>query len=252
MRKPLIAGNWKMFKTADEAVQLVEALKPLIAGQTADREVVVCPPFTSLGAVRAALAGSAIGLGAQNMHWEASGAYTGEVSAVMLLSSGCQYVTLGHSERRQYFAETNETVNRKLKSALAASLTPIVCVGERLEQREAGQTEAVVLGQVSEAFSGIAGSDAARCVVAYEPVWAIGTGKTATAAQAEEVHAAIRQRLIALFNAAVAEQIRIQYGGSVKPGNAVELFAQKNIDGGLIGGAALEAKDFAAIVKAAV
>jgi len=214
--------------------------------------VVVCPPFTSLGAVRAALADSAIGLGAQNMHWEASGAYTGEVSAVMLLTSGCQYVILGHSERRQYFAETNETVNRKLKSALVAGLIPIVCVGERLEQREAGQTEAVVLGQVSEAFFGIAESDAARCVVAYEPVWAIGTGKTATAAQAEEVHAAIRRRLIALFNAAVAEQIRIQYGGSVKPGNAVELFAQKNIDGGLIGGAALEAKDFAAIVKAAV
>lgn len=251
MRRPLIAGNWKMYKTATQAVELVEELKPLVADLCADRDVVVCPTATSLSAVRAALEGSPIGLGAQNMHWEASGAYTGEVSAEMLLTSGCQYVILGHSERRQYFAETNETVNRKLVAALAAGLAPIVCVGESLKQREAGQIEAVVLGQVSAAFEGISAADAARATLAYEPIWAIGTGKTATSAQAEEVHALIRGRLEALYSGDVAAQIRIQYGGSVKPDNAVELFAQANIDGGLIGGAALKAKDFAAIIRAA-
>ena len=213
--------------------------------------MVVCPTATSLVAVNAALEGSPIGLGAQNMHWEASGAYTGEVSAEMLLTSGCTYVILGHSERRQYFAETDETVNRKLVAALEAGLKPIVCVGESLEQREAGQIEAVVLGQVEAGLKGLSAEDAAKVVLAYEPIWAIGTGKTATSAQAEEVHALIRGKLSALYSDAVAAQIRIQYGGSVKPDNAVELFSQENIDGGLIGGAALDAEGFAAIVKAA-
>lgn len=249
MRKPFVAGNWKMHKTAAEAVALVEELKPLLAGTT-QVEVAVCPPYTSLVAVQQALAGSSIGLGAQNVHWEASGAFTGEISAEMLLTSGCKYAIIGHSERRQYFADTDETVNRKLTAALGAGLVPIVCVGETLEQREAGQIEAVVLGQLNGALQGIQAKDASRIVLAYEPVWAIGTGKTATSAQAEEVHALIRGRLKALYGPEVADAIRLQYGGSVKPDNAAELFAQPNIDGGLIGGAALKAEDFAAIVQA--
>ena len=251
MRRPIIAGNWKMHKAATEAVELVEALKPLVADACGDRDVVVCPTATSLVAVSGALEGSPIGLGAQNMHWEASGAYTGELSAEMLLTSGCTYVILGHSERRQYFAETDEAVNRKLVAALEAGLKPIVCVGESLEQREAGQIEAVVLGQVEAGLKGLSAEDAVKGVLAYEPIWAIGTGKTATSAQAEEVHALIRGKLSVLYSDAVAAQIRIQYGGSVKPDNAVELFSQENIDGGLIGGAALDAEGFAAIVKAA-
>jgi triosephosphate isomerase (TIM) len=251
MRRPLIAGNWKMNKTADQAAKLVAELKSLLADVGPDREVVLCPPFTSLHAVREALQGSRIGLGAQNMHWESSGAYTGEVSAEMILTSGCTYVILGHSERRQYFAETDAVVNRKLVAALKAGLGPIVCVGESLAQREAGQIESVVLGQVEAALAGISAQDAGRIVFAYEPIWAIGTGKTATAAQAEEVHALIRGRLCGLYGDQVAGGIRIQYGGSVKADNAAELFAQENIDGGLIGGASLEAKGFAAIVRAA-
>lgn len=251
MRRPLIAGNWKMYKTAEEAVELIEALKPLVADVGADRGVVVCPTSTSLTAVRDAIEGSQIALGAQNMHWEASGAYTGELSAEMILTSGCTYVILGHSERRQYFAETDETVNRKLVTALKAGLLPIVCVGESLEQREAGQIEAVVLGQVEAGLKGISAEEAVKVTLAYEPIWAIGTGKTATSAQAEEVHALIRGKLTDLYSDEVAAQICIQYGGSVKPDNAVELFSQENIDGGLIGGAALDAESFAAIVKAA-
>ncbi len=250
MRRPIVAGNWKLNNTAAQTVALIEALKPLLA-PVGGVETVVCPPFTSLTAAREALAGTRIGLGAQNMHWEASGAYTGEVSAEMLLTSGCAYVILGHSERRQYFAETDATVNLKLAAALRAGLTPIVCCGETLAQRRAGQIEPVVLGQIDGAFQGIAAADAPRVVVAYEPVWAIGTGVTATAAQAQEVHALIRSRLVALYGSDVAARIRLQYGGSVKPGNAAELFAQPDIDGGLIGGAALKAEDFAAIVRAA-
>ncbi|MFA6108401.1 MAG: triose-phosphate isomerase [Candidatus Latescibacterota bacterium] len=251
MRRPFVAGNWKMNKTADQAVALVETLKPLLADLTADREVVICPPFTSLHAVKVALAGSRIGLGAQNMHWESSGAYTGELSAEMILTSGCTHVILGHSERRQYFGETDATVNRKLVAALKAGLAPIVCVGETLQQREADQIEAVVLGQVDAGLQGLTVQDVVRITLAYEPVWAIGTGRTASAAQAEEVHALIRGRLRQLFGDQVAAQVRIQYGGSVKADNAADLFAQENIDGGLIGGAALDAVSFAAIVKAA-
>jgi triosephosphate isomerase (TIM) len=250
MRKKIVAGNWKLNGTADEAVALIDALKPLVADVTTV-EIVVCPTFTSLAAAGKALEGSNIGLGAQNMHWEATGAYTGEISADMLLTTGCPYVILGHSERRQYFADTNESVNRKLSAALTAGLKPIVCCGETLEERQAGKIEGIVLGQVEAAFKGVSAADASKVVLAYEPIWAIGTGVTASSAQAEEVHALIRGCLESLYGDAVAQKIRIQYGGSVKPNNAAELFAQANIDGGLIGGAALKADDFAAIVKAA-
>ena len=249
MRKVIVAGNWKMHKTASEAVELVAALKPLLKGVAV--EAVVCPPFTSLQAVHAALEGSAIGLGAQNMHWAADGAHTGEISAAMLLASGCTYVILGHSERRQA-GESDEMVHRKLVVALDAGLRPIVCVGETLAEREAGRIEEVVLGQVGGALGDLDGDAVAAMVLAYEPVWAIGTGATATAAQAEEVHALIRGYLAERLGAETAAALRIQYGGSVKPENAAELFAQENIDGGLIGGAALAAESFAAIVKAAL
>ena len=250
MRKAIVAGNWKMHKTASEAVELVAALKPLLAG--VEVETAVCPPFTSLQAVHAALEGSAIGLGAQNMHWEGEGAFTGEVSAEMILAAGCTYVILGHSERRQYGGETDEMVNRKLVRALAAGLRPIVCAGETLAEREAGRIEEVVLGQVGGALAGLEADGVGEMVFAYEPVWAIGTGLTATAEQAEEVHAMIRGFLTERLGAETAAALRIQYGGSVKPDNAAELFSQDNIDGGLIGGAALAAESFSAIVKAAL
>ena len=250
MRKAIVAGNWKMHKTASEAVELVAALKPLLAG--VEVETAVCPPFTSLQAVHAALEGSAIGLGAQNMHWEGEGAFTGEVSAGMILAAGCSYVILGHSERRQYGGETDEMVNRKLVRALAAGLRPIVCAGETLDEREAGRIEEVVLGQVGGALAGLEVDEVREVVFAYEPVWAIGTGVTATAEQAEEVHGMIRAFLSERLGAETAAALRIQYGGSVKPDNAAELFSQDNIDGGLIGGAALAAESFAAIVKAAL
>ena len=250
MRRPIVAGNWKMNKTARESVALIEELRPLLDEECAGCDVVLCQPLTSLSSAHAALAGSPIRLGAQNMHWQAEGAYTGDVSPAMILTSGCTYVILGHSERRQYAFETDEQVNSKLAAALAADLTPIVCVGESLAEREADRVEEVVIGQVRAGLEGVDTARAAGIVLAYEPVWAIGTGKTATAAQAEEVHALIRTFLVERFGGAVAEQMRIQYGGSVKPDNAVELFSQKNIDGGLIGGAALQAESFAAIVKA--
>lgn len=250
MRKAIVAGNWKMHKTASEAVELVAVLKPLLAG--VEVETAICPPATSLQAVHAALEGSAIGLGAQNMHWEEAGAFTGELSAGMILAAGCTYVILGHSERRQYFGETDEGVNRKLISALEAGLRPIVCVGETLDEREAGRIEEVVLGQIGGALAGLEAAKVADVVWAYEPVWAIGTGVTATAAQAEEAHAMMRNFLAEQLGAEVAAGQRIQYGGSVKPDNAAELFSQDNIDGGLIGGAALAAESFAAIVKAAL
>lgn len=251
MRRYLVAGNWKMHKTVDEAVELAAALKPLVAASSADVDVVLCPPATHLTALAAALEGSQIGLGAQNAHWEAEGAFTGEISPRMILTSGCTYVILGHSERRQLFGETDEMVKRKLKAALAVGLRPIVCVGETLEEREAGRVEAVVLGQVEAALAGLGAEETGQLALAYEPVWAIGTGRTATPDQAEEVHRMIRGALERLCGAAVAAKIRIQYGGSVKPDNAAELFSQDNIDGGLIGGASLDAASFAAIVNAA-
>jgi triosephosphate isomerase len=247
----LVAGNWKMFKTAAQAGELARAIAGLVRSACEAVDVVLCPPFTSLQAVGAALVGAPIALGAQNMHWEKEGAFTGEVSPEMILTTGCTYVILGHSERRQYFAETDEQVNRKLKAALGVGLSPIVCVGETLQQREAGQIETVVLGQVRAALQGLSESEVRKIALAYEPVWAIGTGHTATPAQAEEVHGLIRSALTQLYGAEVAEALRLQYGGSVKPENAAELFAQQNIDGGLIGGAALKADSFAAIVKVA-
>ncbi len=250
MRRPLIAGNWKMFNNAAEATALINALKPLIDTATNTRDVVVCPPFTALAAAQQALAGSAIALGAQHMHAENEGAFTGEVAPGMLLTSGCAYVILGHSERRQFFGETDQTVNVKVKAAMQYGLKPIICVGERLEERQADRVEDVVLGQVEGAFKDIEIADPTDLALAYEPVWAIGTGQTATPAQAEEVHGLIRGFLRQRFGDQTAEALRLQYGGSVKPDNAAELFSQENIDGGLIGGASLKAEDFATIVKA--
>ena len=251
MRKPIVAGNWKMHFTADEASAVADQIRTELVDQNYTCDVVLCPTFTSLSSVKNALVGTEIGLGAQNMHWEGSGAYTGDVSAEMILTSGCQYVILGHSERRQYAFESDEDVKRKVVAALHSGLTPIVCVGERLEQREAEQVEEVVIGQVAAAVENVDKDCLSSLVIAYEPVWAIGTGRTATAFQAEEVHALIREFLENHAGVNVAERIRLLYGGSVKPENAEELFSQKNIDGGLIGGAALQVDSFVEIVKAA-
>ncbi len=249
-RIPCIAGNWKMNKTSAEATALVNELKAKLAGVN-DVELVVCPPFTSLAATLAAAAGSNLGVGAQNLHWAADGAFTGEISATMLQELAVRYVIIGHSERRQYFGETDDTVNRRLQAALAAKLTPIVCVGETLAQRQAGDTEAVVGVQVREGLKGVAGDQMAKTILAYEPVWAIGTGLTATPEQAQEVHAFIRRLLQDLFGPTVANAVRLQYGGSVKPSNAAELLGQPDIDGALVGGASLKADDFAGIVAGA-
>lgn len=248
MRKPIIAGNWKMNKTPQEAKRLIDALIPLVRGAH-DVDVVVCPPFVCIAAAAEALKGSNIRLGAQNMHFEASGAYTGEVSAEMLTSLGVEYVIIGHSERRQYFGETDEGVNKKAKAALAAGLTPIICVGETLQERESGITEQVVCRQTKLALQGLSAEQAAGVVIAYEPIWAIGTGKTATSQDANETIGTIRGAVAQGFGDDTAVQVRIQYGGSMKPGNASELMAMPEIDGGLIGGAALKAEDFAAIVN---
>ena len=245
MRRKIIAGNWKMNKTPQEAVALINELKPLLAN--AEAEVVFCPPAVSLAAALEAAKGSNIGIGAQNMYFEESGAFTGEVAPNMLTEMGVKYVILGHSERRQYFAETDETVNKKVLKALEHKLVPIVCVGETLEQREQGITEDLVRLQTKIALRDVPADRAKEVVIAYEPIWAIGTGRTATNEQAEEVCAAIRKVLKELYGG-VAEEIRIQYGGSVKPSNAKEIFGMPNIDGGLVGGASLT-KDFAGIVQ---
>jgi len=249
MRSKLIAGNWKMNLTAAQGVALANAIRKDLAPKPGV-EAAVCPPFTALDAVGKALKGSPLALGAQNMHAKADGAYTGEVAASMLIELGCAYVILGHSERRTLFGETDKTVNEKAKAALAAGLKPIVCVGETLVQRQAGQTAAVIAAQVTGSLEGLGGS-LARLVIAYEPVWAIGTGLTASPAQAQEVHAQIRGLLAGLGGAAAAREVVIQYGGSMKPDNARELLAQPDIDGGLIGGAALKADSFLAIINAA-
>ncbi len=245
MRRKIIAGNWKMNKTPQEAVALINELKPLLAN--AEAEVVFCPPAVSLAAALEAVRGSNIGIGAQNMYFEEAGAFTGEVAPKMLTEMGVKYVILGHSERRQYFAETDETVNKKVLKALEHGLVPIVCVGESLEQREQGITEDLVRLQTKIALQGVCPTRVKEVVIAYEPIWAIGTGRTATNEQAEEVCAAIRKVLKELYGEA-AEEIRIQYGGSVKPDNAKEIFGMPNIDGGLVGGASLT-KDFAGIVQ---
>ncbi|MGI6065867.1 MAG: triose-phosphate isomerase [Bacillota bacterium] len=246
MRKPIIAGNWKMFKTPGEAAALVNELKPLV--KNAQAEVVVCPPFVDLTVVIEEVQGSNIIVGAQNMHWEEEGAFTGEVSAPMLKAVGCRYVIIGHSERRQYFNESDETVNKKVQAAFAHQLLPIVCVGETLAEREAGKTAQVVEKQVRYGLTGLKREQGANLVVAYEPIWAIGTGKTASAQDAEKVISEIRRVLADMFGEETAEQIRIQYGGSVKPDNIAELMSQPNIDGALVGGASLKADSFSKIV----
>ncbi len=245
MRKPIIAGNWKMNKTAKEAVELINELKPLVA--KSKPEVVVCVPYTDLWAVAEAIKGSKIKLGAENVAWADSGAFTGEISADMLKEIGVEYVIIGHSERRQYFGETDESVNARLKQALAKDLKPIVCVGETLVEREKNKTKKVLKKQVLDGFKDV--TDFTNIVIAYEPVWAIGTGKTATAEDANKTIGYIRSLVKKTWGAEVAKALRIQYGGSMKPGNAKELMAQRNIDGGLIGGAALKATDFAGIVN---
>ena len=245
MRKAIIAGNWKMNNTASEGVALVKAIAPLVKDATCD--VVVCVPAIDIPAVSEALKGTNIMLGAENVHFAEKGAYTGEISAAMLKEYSVKYVIIGHSERRQYFGETDETVNKRTLTALKAGLTPIVCVGETLEERETGKTEEVLYRQIKEGLNGV--EDITALVVAYEPVWAIGTGKTATAAQANETIGFIRKTLGELFCEKCAAKVRIQYGGSMNAGNCKELMAQEEIDGGLIGGASLKANDFATIVN---
>jgi triosephosphate isomerase len=248
MRTPFIAGNWKMYKTIEEAVALVRELCGALEGVDGC-DVAVCPPFPALAAVREALAGSAIGLGAQNMHWEEQGAFTGAVSPLMLQGL-CDYVIIGHSERRNLFGETDEMVNKKLHAALAHGLKPILCVGENLQQNQAGETEPFVGGQVRAAFAGITAEQARVITVAYEPIWAIGTGVPATGEGANAiVGGAVRGTLAALYGDDLAVDLRIQYGGSVKPANIAEFMAQPEIDGALVGGASLRAADFAGIVR---
>ena len=250
MRKPIVAGNWKMNKTVSDAVTLINDLK-LELRDLMGVDVVVCPPFTALKTASDLLAETRIGLGAQNMSAEKMGAFTGEVCAEMLRELHCRYVILGHSERRQFFGETDAIVNKKTKAALANNLKPIVCVGELLAERETGKTEAVIETQVRGSLAGLTAKEMGETVLAYEPVWAIGTGKTASPQQAQDVHAFIRKLLSQMWDATVANSVRIQYGGSVKASNAKELFGQPDIDGGLIGGASLEARSFAEIAKAA-
>jgi triosephosphate isomerase len=250
-RKPIVAGNWKMNKTVAEAIDLAQDIRRDLA-DCREADVVLCPPFTALKAVGDVVSGTHIDLGAQNMHWEKSGAFTGEVSAQMLRDLFCHYVILGHSERRTSFGETDEIVNRKTKAALAANLKPIVCVGETLRQREANQTRTVIETQVRGSLAALGPRELVETIIAYEPVWAIGTGKTATSAQAQEVHAFIRGILRDMADETVAQAVRIQYGGSVKASNAKELFGQPDIDGGLIGGASLEARSFIEIVQASI
>jgi triosephosphate isomerase len=248
MRIKMMAANWKMNKTPDEAREYFREFLPLVAGHTRD-EIVVCPPYTDAAVAIEAVRGTNVAIGVQNVHWKADGAYTGEISAGMLLCLGVTHVIVGHSERRQYFGETDDTVNLRLKTALEAGLTPICCVGEVLEEREAGLTDDVLRRQCVRAFHAISAKKAAKLVVAYEPVWAIGTGKTATPEIAAEAHAVIRREATEVFGEEFAGKLRILYGGSVKPENAATLMAQEEIDGALVGGASLDAKSFAGIVK---
>ena len=248
MRKKVMAANWKMYKTPDQASEFFRTFLPMVAGDDRD-EIVVCPPFLDIPAAVEAVKGSQVAIGAQNLHWEKEGAFTGESSTGMLLASGVTHVIIGHSERRQYFGENDDTVNLKLKAALEAGLTPIVCVGEVLEEREAGLTEDVLRRQCLRAFHAISGKKAGKLVVAYEPVWAIGTGKTATPQMAADAHALVRSEAAKSFSQEFADRLRILYGGSVKPENAKALMAEEEIDGALVGGASLDPKSFTAIVK---
>ncbi len=246
-RKKIIAANWKMYKTPEQSRQFMNEFAPLVAGHSRD-EIVICPPFVDIAAVVEKTAGTSIEVGAQNMYWEKEGAFTGEISGEMLLGAGCKWVILGHSERRQYFGETDDTVNRRLKVALEAGLAPIVCIGEVKEEREAGVTEDVLRRQCSRAFSSISARKAAKMAIAYEPVWAIGTGLTATPEMANQAHQLIRQEASNVFGAEYAQQLRILYGGSVKPENAHDLLSQEEIDGALVGGASLKPDSFSKIV----
>lgn len=248
MRTPLMAGNWKMYKTPAETAAFFEKFVPLVAG-TSEREIVINAPFIDLPAAIAATAGTNIRIGGQNLYWETEGAYTGEISGPMLKSAGCSHVIIGHSERRQYFCETDATVLKRTVAALEAGLTPIVCLGELLEEREAGRTNDVLAGQFGGGFAGLNAEQFNRIVIAYEPVWAIGTGKTATPEIAGEAHKVIRSLAAEKFGQDAASSVRILYGGSVKPNNVKELMAVEDIDGGLVGGASLEAESFAAIVN---
>lgn len=250
MRRPFIAGNWKMNLDLAASVELVEGIVKAMAKYN-HVEVAVCPPSVYLMAVARAAAGSPVGVGAQNMYHEANGAYTGELSGAMLKDVGCRYVILGHSERRNILGESSEAVNLKVHAALAAGLTPIVCVGELLAERKAGKTMDVIRRQFDGSFSGLSAEQMKQTVIAYEPVWAIGTGEVATPAQAEEVHLGLRRLMEARYNKEVAESVRIQYGGSVKPDNAAELLAQPNIDGALVGGASLKVEPFVGIIAGA-
>jgi triosephosphate isomerase len=247
-RRPIIAGNWKMNKTTAEARDLASKLAPLVSG-VKDREIVLAPTFTSLQTVGEAIKGTNMVLAAQNIFWEDKGAFTGEISAEMLLDLGCKYVIIGHSERRQYFSETDETVNKKVKQALKKGLLPIMCVGETLAEREAGRLNEVINRQVTGGLKDIGAENMKKVVIAYEPVWAIGTGKTATPEQANEVHSLIRQKVQALYSAEISGGLRIQYGGSVTPDNVSSLMAKPDIDGALVGGASLKPESFAALVN---
>lgn len=249
MRTPIIAGNWKMFKTAGEAVSFVNEVKG--KAEIAGVESVICAPFTALPALAEAVKGTSLKIGAQNMHWEESGAYTGEISGPMLQDLGVHYVIIGHSERRAYFAETDETVNKKVHAAFKYGITPIICVGEKLEEREAGQTKEVCRVQTEAALQGLSAEQAAQAVIAYEPIWAIGTGKSSTAEDANEVISYIRERVAAVFGQETADKIRIKYGGSVKPNNIREFMQQPDIDGALVGGASLEAASYIQLVEGA-
>jgi triosephosphate isomerase len=264
-RVPIVAGNWKMFKTIGEARSFVEALKPQVADVTGV-QILICPPYTAIAAVREAAAGSNIAVGAQDVFWKEKGAYTSQVAPSMLKDAGCQYVIIGHSENRgrfgppepemtesllRWFGETDESVNAKTKASFAAGLVPIVCVGETLAERRANQTDSVIAGQVERGLAGLSAEQVASMVIAYEPVWAIGTGETCDTPEAERVCGMIRKVVERVFGGNAAQAVRIQYGGSVKPGNAPELFSQADIDGGLVGGAALEADSFAQIIRAA-
>ncbi|GFZ94591.1 triosephosphate isomerase [Paenibacillus marchantiophytorum] len=247
-RKPIIAGNWKMFKTVSEAVSFVNEIK----GSTVEGvESVICSPFTNLPALVEAAKGTDVHVGAQNLHFEDNGAFTGEISGVMLKDLGVEYVIIGHSERRAYFAETDDIVNKKVVAAFKHGLTPILCVGEKLEEREAGQTKDVCKVQTEAAFASLSAEQAAQVVIAYEPIWAIGTGKSSTAEDAQDVIGYIRQLVSGLYGAAVADAVRIQYGGSVKPNNIAEYMAQPDIDGALVGGASLEAASYIQLVQGA-
>jgi len=248
MRKPVMAGNWKMYKTPAETIAFFVKFRPL-AGQAEHCEVVICPPFTNLAAAVEAAQGTRIQIGAQNIGWAREGAFTGEISGPMIVAAGATYAIVGHSERRQYFAETDETVLKRTQAALEFGLTPIVCVGERLEERESGHTEAVLARQFQNGIAGLSEQQFARIVIAYEPVWAIGTGKTATPEIAADAHRAIRGQVRVKFGKEAGEAIRILYGGSVKPDNARSLMAQPEIDGVLVGGASLDAVSFASIVN---